>query len=416
MGSTSYFGRFSSYGDSGTVSGTAETDTHCSTTFSPPTETTLTTYHRVNYTIAKGDRALYLLSCTQTWKPTAKERVLLGVMGGLEAGSGNNSGNSDKVAANAKGKWSECPAFGIGAQYTLTVHNTSGARLEGGSGKPRKLEYLSSAALSVPTPQSLPAYAQAVGPPGEAKVHITSNPSGGEIYIDGKFFGSTPSDITLAAGKHAVKVTSGSKEWSRSIQITAGEISLNAEMPSDTEAGLALKDSGEQTAGSEKDNAVSQMRRIVEAIRQCPETSDSLPYMGAISKHILVILDWNVMASDSSRSPFQGVVHFKVVSKLEETDEAKQSKDLDREYHRSVEAMTGRNFIEYRYEFTLGSAPAELKRAQMFYPGVYTDFRTYEPSPNAEGSISCWDQIALLPDEGQPSKSKNNSQLSDESR
>jgi hypothetical protein len=71
LGSTSYFGRFSNYGDSGTFSGTAETNTHCSTTFSPPSETTLTTYRKVNYTIARADHALYLLSCTQTWKLTA---------------------------------------------------------------------------------------------------------------------------------------------------------------------------------------------------------------------------------------------------------------------------------------------------------------------------------------------------------
>src|SRR5580704_122190 len=48
LGSTSYFGRFSSYGDSGTFSGTADTNTHCSTTFTPPSESTLTTYRRVN--------------------------------------------------------------------------------------------------------------------------------------------------------------------------------------------------------------------------------------------------------------------------------------------------------------------------------------------------------------------------------
>jgi hypothetical protein len=232
MGSTSYFGRFSSYGDSGSFSGTADTDSRCSTTFSPPTETTLTTYRRVNYTIAKSDQALYLLSCTQTWKPTAKERVLLGVMGGLEAGSGNNSGNSDKVAAHAKGKWSECPAFSIGVQYTLTVRNTSDARLEGGSGKPSKLEYLSSAPLPEPTAESAPTrQSQAANTPlREAKVHVTSSPSGGEIYIDGKFFGNTPSDITLTLGEHVVKVTLSGKEWSRTVQITAGAIRLHAEM------------------------------------------------------------------------------------------------------------------------------------------------------------------------------------------
>jgi len=46
------------------------------------------------------------------------------------------------------GTWSYCPAFGIGAQYTLTIRSTSDARLESSFGeKPIKLEYLSSAAL-----------------------------------------------------------------------------------------------------------------------------------------------------------------------------------------------------------------------------------------------------------------------------
>jgi hypothetical protein len=185
----------------------------------------------VNYTIAKSDKALYLLSCTQTWKPTAKERVLLGIGAVAEGGSGSNSGATDRAAANAKGKWSECPAFGIGAQYILTVRNTSDARLESGlAGKPRKLEYLSSAPLPVPTPQPPPAPAQAVGPPREARVHITSTPSGGEIYIDGKFFGNTPSDITLTIGEHVVKITIAGKEWLRSVQITSGEIRLHAEV------------------------------------------------------------------------------------------------------------------------------------------------------------------------------------------
>jgi len=195
--------------------------------------TAFTTKNRVNYTIAKSDKALYLLSCTQTWKPTAKERVLLGIVGAAEAGSDNNSGATDRAAANAKGKWSECPAFGIGAQYTLTVRNTSDARLESGlGGKSQKLEYLSSAPLPVLTAQQPPASTQAVGPSGEARVHITSTLSGGEIYIDGKFFGNTPSDITLDVGEHFVKITIGGKEWSRSVQITSGEISLHAEMPS----------------------------------------------------------------------------------------------------------------------------------------------------------------------------------------
>jgi hypothetical protein len=64
-----------------------------------------------------------------------------------------------------------------------------------------------------------------------AKVHVTSSPSGGEIYVDGKFFGNTPSDISLPLGEHVVKVTFGGKEWTRTVQITGGEIQLRAELP-----------------------------------------------------------------------------------------------------------------------------------------------------------------------------------------
>ena len=64
----------------------------------------------------------------------------------------------------------------------------------------------------------------------QAMVHVTSSPSQADIFVDGKFFGSTPSDITLAAGEHTVKVTAGGKEWSRMVQITAGEIRIHAEI------------------------------------------------------------------------------------------------------------------------------------------------------------------------------------------
>jgi hypothetical protein len=68
------------------------------------------------------------------------------------------------------------------------------------------------------------------GIPGTAKVHITSSPAGGEIYIDGKFFGNTPSDITLATGERVVKITKRGKAWSRSLEIAPGDITLHADL------------------------------------------------------------------------------------------------------------------------------------------------------------------------------------------
>jgi hypothetical protein len=59
---------------------------------------------------------------------------------------------------------------------------------------------------------------------------VTSSPSGAEIYVDGKFFGNTPSDITLAVGQHLVQIMRGDKEWSRTVQITAGDVHIHADI------------------------------------------------------------------------------------------------------------------------------------------------------------------------------------------
>jgi hypothetical protein len=79
-------------------------------------------------------------------------------------------------------------------------------------------------------PQPASAQPQRVAAAGAARVHLTSSTSGGEIYVDGKFYGNTPSDITLAAGEHVINVAVGGKQWSRTVQITAGEIRLHAEI------------------------------------------------------------------------------------------------------------------------------------------------------------------------------------------
>ena len=143
------------------------------------------------------------------------------------------SGEASDKLAQAPGTWTECPAFAIGVTYALSVQNTSDAQLVStGTAKPIKLEYLSSTALPVSTasrPQS--SRLQVSDSSGQAKVHITSSPNGGEIYIDGKFFGNAPSDIALAPGEHVVRVTLGGKEWTRTVQITGGEIQLRAEIP-----------------------------------------------------------------------------------------------------------------------------------------------------------------------------------------
>jgi len=63
-----------------------------------------------------------------------------------------------------------------------------------------------------------------------AKVMISSEPSGGDIYVDGNFMGNTPSLVELSAGSHTVRVQAkGQKPWNRTVNLTAGsKVTLQA--------------------------------------------------------------------------------------------------------------------------------------------------------------------------------------------
>ncbi|MGA7399636.1 MAG: PEGA domain-containing protein [Candidatus Sulfotelmatobacter sp.] len=67
-------------------------------------------------------------------------------------------------------------------------------------------------------------------PPEKAKIHVTSTPDGGEVYVDGKFRGNTPSDILLSPREHIVRVVLRQKEWTRTVEITGGEINIRADL------------------------------------------------------------------------------------------------------------------------------------------------------------------------------------------
>jgi hypothetical protein len=63
-----------------------------------------------------------------------------------------------------------------------------------------------------------------------AKVAITSEPAGAEIYIDGSLAGSTPSTLSLPAGVSKIIVKqAGFQNWQRDLQVFAGsDITLRA--------------------------------------------------------------------------------------------------------------------------------------------------------------------------------------------
>ena len=230
-GNASYFALFHDYGDSGAINGTADTTVKCSTAFSPPTESSIAHYNRVHYTIGRGENALYLLSCTQQVENGGfgADTHASGEIETLKVAEARLPIHRKRSNKNAAGTWTACPAFAVGSRYTLEIfQNTTDVLLQDKSdGQLIKLNYRGSSTL--PKEDSKLA-TQPVSPAGRAIVHVTSSPNGAEIYIDGKFFGNTPSDITLVSGEHLVRATLNGKDWSQTVQVTTGEIQLHAEI------------------------------------------------------------------------------------------------------------------------------------------------------------------------------------------
>jgi hypothetical protein len=66
---------------------------------------------------------------------------------------------------------------------------------------------------------------------GEAgTVVVGSVPNSADIYVDGKFLGDAPASLTLAPGKHAIRLSlNGYKDWTRDVSVLASsKVSLNA--------------------------------------------------------------------------------------------------------------------------------------------------------------------------------------------
>jgi hypothetical protein len=67
--------------------------------------------------------------------------------------------------------------------------------------------------------------------PAQASLVIESTPPGADIEIDGAFVGSTPSTVSVAVGTHQIAVKKkGFSDWSRSLNVSGGNVSLNAEL------------------------------------------------------------------------------------------------------------------------------------------------------------------------------------------
>lgn len=166
--------------------------------------------NRVGYIVSCGGGLLHRIGCTAL----TPGQVLNGSV---------SNGKMSLIEGDKTKKYRVETSAYIGSLESQSVSEPSAA-------PPPKAGTLSVSQSSAK--QVTPSQAESTGSSTDAAtVHITSSPSGGEIYIDGKFFGNTPSDVKLNAGEHLVKITLAGKDWSRTIQITSGEINLHAEMP-----------------------------------------------------------------------------------------------------------------------------------------------------------------------------------------
>jgi hypothetical protein len=60
----------------------------------------------------------------------------------------------------------------------------------------------------------------AESPSETGTIEFASDPSGADIYVDGKFMGQTPSTIRLASGSHHIEMTSpGRQVWARDLDV-----------------------------------------------------------------------------------------------------------------------------------------------------------------------------------------------------
>lgn len=80
-------------------------------------------------------------------------------------------------------------------------------------------------------PATAVAVASAPAVSAQTALAIASTPSGADIEVDGGFVGNTPSTVNLSSGSHQIAVKKkGFVDWTKTLNVTGGNISLNAEL------------------------------------------------------------------------------------------------------------------------------------------------------------------------------------------
>lgn len=142
------------------------------------------------------------------------------------------------IACRARWRWSKCSALRPGDKFQADVQGNTVTVVAFKNGDPTKtiqLKYQLMQRSPLQTASPLPS--PRLGEQGKsdqverAAAAISSTPAGADIDVDGSFVGNTPSTIDLLVGPHVVTVTkSGYRPFQRRINITGGNITLNAQL------------------------------------------------------------------------------------------------------------------------------------------------------------------------------------------
>lgn len=247
--------------------------------------------------------------------------------------------------------------------------------------------------------------------PEKAKVHVTSTPGDGDVYVDGKFYGNTPSDILLPTGEHMVKVCLHGKEWVRSVQITGGQINIHADLAEEKDTSTLVDSKTSKQAGSPwgaSQPAVDALRSLAEKLKQCPEIWLKYPAYQWGKKSTEIEQErttqprnviWDVTSNESSRSPYSGYLQYSVhpeidVLPVESYGEWLKKRGLIWDMAQKIMS------IDFKFEFDVGPSGLELVRV-LSRSKAYPDWET-SPSAGWPGCLGTESKKPQSGTEAQP--------------
>ncbi|MGA8540199.1 MAG: PEGA domain-containing protein, partial [Terriglobales bacterium] len=141
-------------------------------------------------------------------------------------------------------RWSRCALLAVGEKFKARKEK-AGIVVFYPDAKGKQRKQLYQLVASVPAPKSgaaadsgpasespSPAEVMQAGVPESVKCNFSSTPSGADIIIDGRYVGSTPSEISLAPGTHKIVFTlSGFDQWKRKLTVGAdSDVNVSASL------------------------------------------------------------------------------------------------------------------------------------------------------------------------------------------